>query len=111
MNSDPVKDYKVLVKKPRHVEALHLLKRLASQVKPVLSKHNWTIKNLVEFFPTNPNLLGIVILFKCVIYIVLKFFQGMNVNRGWKVNLRLRPHYDETQFLEYEDILGTLLHE
>ncbi|KAI8644151.1 WLM domain-containing protein [Parasitella parasitica] len=37
--------------------------------------------------------------------------QGMNVNRGWKINLRLRPHHDETQFLEYEDILGTLLHE
>lgn len=41
----------------------------------------------------------------------IKIFQGMNVNRGWKVNLRLRPHYDDTQFLEYEDILGTLLHE
>ncbi|CAO0799942.1 unnamed protein product [Mucor circinelloides] len=93
MNNDPVKEYKALVKKPRHDEALQLLKRLASQVKPVLINHNWTIKNLVEFFPTNPNLLG------------------MNVNRGWKVNLRLRPHYDETQFLEYEDILGTLLHE
>ncbi|CEP12141.1 hypothetical protein [Parasitella parasitica] len=35
----------------------------------------------------------------------------MNVNKGWKVNLRLRPHHDETQFLEYEEILGTLLHE
>ncbi|KAK4510056.1 Na+/H+ antiporter [Mucor velutinosus] len=93
MNNDPVKEYKALVRKPRHDEALQLLKRLASQVKPVLLKHNWTIKNLVEFFPTNPNLLG------------------MNTNRGWKVNLRLRPHYDETQFLEYEDILGTLLHE
>ncbi|KAF1806042.1 WLM domain-containing protein [Mucor lusitanicus] len=93
MNNDPVKEYKALVRKPRHDEALQLLKRLASQVKPVLLKHNWTIKNLVEFFPNNPNLLG------------------MNTNKGWKVNLRLRPHYDETQFLEYEDILGTLLHE
>lgn len=58
MNNDPVKEYKALVKKPRHAEALQLLKRLASQVKPVLINHNWTIKNLVEFFPTNPNLLG-----------------------------------------------------
>ncbi|GAN03547.1 WLM-domain-containing protein [Mucor ambiguus] len=93
MNNDPVKEYKALVRKPRHDEALQLLKRLASQVKPVLLKHNWTIKNLVEFFPNNPNLLG------------------MNTNKGWKINLRLRPHYDETQFLEYQDILGTLLHE
>lgn len=60
MNNDLVKEYKVLAKKPRHDEALQLLKRLASQVKPILSKHSWTIKNLVEFFPTNPNLLGIV---------------------------------------------------
>lgn len=58
MNNDPVKEYKALVRKPRHEEALQLLKRLASQVKPVLLKHNWTIKSLVEFFPKNPHLLG-----------------------------------------------------
>jgi hypothetical protein len=58
MNNDPVKQYQALKKKPRSEEALQLLKRLASQVKPILIKHNWTIKNLCEFFPTNPNLLG-----------------------------------------------------
>lgn len=85
--------YNELKRKPDSDKALTLLKRLASQVKPILKNRNWTIKNLCEFFPTNPNLLGV------------------NVNRGWKINLRLRPHFDESQFLEYEEILGTLLHE
>ncbi|KAI8091870.1 WLM domain-containing protein, partial [Thamnidium elegans] len=82
-----------LKKKPNADQALLILEKLASQVKPILNNHNWTIKNLCEFYPTNPNLLGV------------------NVNRGWKVNLRLRYPYDENSFLEYEDILGTLLHE
>ncbi|KAG1461026.1 hypothetical protein G6F46_005118 [Rhizopus delemar] len=90
---EPVKEYKVLKKKKSSDTALTILKRLASQVKPILVKRSWKIKNLCEFFPTNPNLLGV------------------NVNHGWKINLRLRPHYDDSQFLEYNDILGTLLHE
>lgn len=53
-----VKNYQALKKKPRSEEALTLLRRLASQVKPILKFRNWTIKNLCEFFPTNPNLLG-----------------------------------------------------
>ncbi|RCH92880.1 hypothetical protein CU098_006070 [Rhizopus stolonifer] len=88
-----IDDYQELKRKPKSKEALELLKKLASQVKPILSKHNWKITTLCEFFPENPNLLGI------------------NVNRGWQIKLRLRPHYDENQFLEYHDILGTLLHE
>ncbi|KAI7894466.1 WLM domain-containing protein [Mucor mucedo] len=93
MESDRVKAFVVLKNKPESEKALVILKRLASQVKPILNNRNWTIKNLCEFFPTNENLLGV------------------NVNRGWKVNLRLRPHYDDKLFLEYEEILGTLLHE
>ncbi|PHZ17357.1 WLM-domain-containing protein [Rhizopus microsporus ATCC 52813] len=89
---EPVKEYKVLTRKKNSETALNILKRLTSQVKPILVKRSWTIKHLCEFFPTNPNLL-------------------VNVNSGWKINLRLRPHFDDTQFLEYEDILGTLLHE
>ncbi|KAI9486106.1 MAG: WLM domain-containing protein [Benjaminiella poitrasii] len=93
MHDELIKDYKILKSKPRSEEALQLLKQLASQVKPILSKHHWKITNLCEFFPKNPNLLG------------------TNVNKGWKINIRLRPHYNESQFLEYEDLLGTLLHE
>lgn len=53
--------YNELKRKPDSDKALTLLKRLASQVKPILNNRNWTIKNLCEFFPTNPNLLGIFI--------------------------------------------------
>ncbi|KAI8365556.1 WLM domain-containing protein [Blakeslea trispora] len=91
--NEPIGDYQVLKRKPRSAEALELLKKVASQVKPILIKYSWKITTLHEFFPQNPNLLGI------------------NVNKGWQIKLRLRPHHDETQFLEYHDILGTLLHE
>ncbi|KAI8975766.1 WLM domain-containing protein [Mycotypha africana] len=93
MVNDPVKDFQVLKSKPKSDDALELLKRLASQVKPILIQHNWTIRNLCEFFPANPNLLGV------------------NINRGWKIKLRLRPAHDQSQFLNNEDILATLLHE
>lgn len=55
---DRVNVYVVLKKKPNSEQALVILQRLASQVKPILNNRNWTIKNLCEFFPTNENLLG-----------------------------------------------------
>ncbi|KAI8878824.1 WLM-domain-containing protein [Backusella circina FSU 941] len=88
-----VDEYKVLKRKHNSEEALVILKKLVSQVKPIIRKRNWHVRYLCEFFPKNPNLLG------------------CNVNRGYKINLRLRPHFDDTIFLEYNDILGTLLHE
>ncbi|KAJ2583917.1 hypothetical protein GGH95_000719 [Coemansia sp. RSA 1836] len=51
---------------------------------------------LREFFPGNANLLG------------------LNVNHGQEIRIRLRPaaaHNGDTQFLVYEDLLGTMLHE
>ncbi|ORY96128.1 WLM domain-domain-containing protein [Syncephalastrum racemosum] len=56
-------------------------------------RRGWRVRHLCEFFPKNPNLLGV------------------NVNHGLKINIRLRPHYDDTMFLEYHDLLGTMLHE
>lgn len=56
-NNDPVKEYKVL-KKINSNEAMNILKRISSQVKPILIKRNWKIQHLCEFFPSNPNLLG-----------------------------------------------------
>jgi adenylate kinase len=53
-----VKNYQELKKKPNSEQALNILKRLASQVKPILINRHWTIQNLCEFFPSNPNLLG-----------------------------------------------------
>jgi hypothetical protein len=42
-------------------------------VNPLLQKRGWRVKLLCEFFPKNAGLLG------------------MNVNRGSKILLRLRP--------------------
>lgn len=56
-----------LKKKPNADQALLLLEKLASQVKPILNNHNWTIKNLCEFYPTNPNLLGTIFFFNVVV--------------------------------------------
>lgn len=58
-----------------------------------MTKYGLNVKSVCEFFPKNPALLG------------------MNVNRGAKVYLRLRHHYDESRFLAFESIVGTMLHE
>ncbi|KAI8854292.1 WLM domain-containing protein [Chytridium lagenaria] len=91
-NTTCVVEFKTCGKVNDH-EALSILKRVASLVKPIMKKRNWTIPLLREFFPQNPNLLG------------------LNVNRGKEIRLRLRPHHDEMRFLEFEDVLGTMLHE
>lgn len=58
-----------------------------------MKRRNLQIKSLVEFYPTNPNLLG------------------LNVNRGQVVKIRLRSARDSSIFLPYVDVLGTLIHE
>eukprot|EP00730_Choanoeca_flexa_P005282 TRINITY_DN11918_c0_g2_i5.p1 TRINITY_DN11918_c0_g2~~TRINITY_DN11918_c0_g2_i5.p1 ORF type:complete len:385 (+),score=45.35 TRINITY_DN11918_c0_g2_i5:161-1315(+) len=73
--------------------AQELLERAAKQVLPIMAKRSWKVTLLVEFFPNNPNLLG------------------LNVNRTQKICVRLRPHRNPRSFYPYEDILGTLLHE
>ncbi|KAI8369317.1 WLM domain-containing protein [Radiomyces spectabilis] len=88
-----IKEFKPLKRKKDPEQACQLLHRIASQVKPIMKKRSWKVTQFCEFFPSNPNLLG------------------CNVNRGYKINIRLRPHYDDTQFLDYNDLLGTMLHE
>lgn len=39
-------------------QALKILQRVASLVKPIMRKHGWVLPILAEFFPDNPNLLG-----------------------------------------------------
>ena len=48
---------------------------------------------LCEFYPPEPNLLG------------------LNINRGQKICLRLRYPGDETQFLPLDQVVDTMLHE
>jgi hypothetical protein len=37
--------------------------------------------------------------------------QGLNVNRGQEIRIRLRPADREGDFLPMEDLVGTMLHE
>jgi hypothetical protein len=74
-------------------EARSLLEKVAYQVQPIMRKRSWTVKQLSEFVPKNPNLLG------------------LNVNRGAEVKIRLRPHHSQDSFYDFNHILGTMLHE
>lgn len=82
-----------LKKKPKSLEALALLKRVAAYVKPIMASRGYHVKTLAEFFPTQTNLLG------------------TNYGKGIKISLRLRPHYNDSEFMPFDDIIGTMLHE
>ena len=53
-----VKAFTHLKDKPKADQALKLLQRIASLVKPIMRKHAWVLPVLSEFFPEDPNLLG-----------------------------------------------------
>lgn len=73
--------------------AKKLLQRAADQVKPIMARRKWAVPMLTEFYPPMPNLLG------------------MNHNHGERIEIRLRSPGNRDSFLEYESVLGTLLHE
>lgn len=85
--------YEHLKHLPREQEALHMLRKVASSVKPIMRKRGWRILTLAEFLPEEPQLLG------------------LNINRTQKVLIRLRYHHDSRQFLPFEQVIDTLLHE
>lgn len=57
-NTSLVQAFTHLKNKPKPDEALALLKRVASLVKPIMKNHGWSLPCLAEFCPTNPGLLG-----------------------------------------------------
>ncbi|KAL0571984.1 hypothetical protein V5O48_009986 [Marasmius crinis-equi] len=71
--------------------ALNMLQRIASLVKPIMKKHGWVLPCLAEFYPDQHNLL--------------------DVNGGEKILLRLRPPYNADIFLQEEEVVQTMLHE
>ncbi|RYO07063.1 hypothetical protein AA0121_g11856 [Alternaria tenuissima] len=85
--------YEHLKHLPRDGEALHMLRKAASMVKPMMRKRGWKVKTLAEFLPDEPQLLG------------------LNINRTERILIRLRYHHDSRQFLSMEQITDTLLHE
>ncbi|KAI0682474.1 WLM domain-containing protein [Cerioporus squamosus] len=86
-----VKSLTHLKDRPRADQALRILQRIASLVKPIMRKRAWVLPVLSEFFPESPNLL--------------------DINAGEKILLRLRPPHAPDTFYDEEDILHTMLHE
>jgi len=50
--------YEHLKHLPRETEALHMLRKAASMVKPMMRKRGWKVGTLAEFLPDEPQLLG-----------------------------------------------------
>ncbi|KAI8321046.1 WLM-domain-containing protein, partial [Martensiomyces pterosporus] len=82
-----------LKKQPYSEEALSMLQRITAQVRPVMQSRSWRVATLCEFYPRDAAL------------------QGQNINRGQEVRLCLRNPHDPYQFLRFNDVLGTMLHE
>lgn len=56
-----VGSYIHLAKEQRASDALHTLKKIASQVKPMMRARGWKVGQLTEFYPDQTNLLGMYI--------------------------------------------------
>lgn len=78
---------------PRTDSALTFLRKVASAVKPIMKKRGWRVQVLAEFLPTDQSLLGI------------------NINKGYKICIRLRYHNNPHLFLPFEQVCDTMLHE
>lgn len=79
--------------RPRESEALLILRKVASLVKPIMRRRDWKVGTLCEFYPQQSNLLG------------------LNINAGQKICLRLRYASDQRQFIPIEQVVDTMLHE
>ncbi|KAJ5565702.1 Zinc finger RanBP2-type [Penicillium sp. DV-2018c] len=91
---DPlISEYRHEKNRPRESEALLILRKVASLVKPIMRQRAWRVGALCEFYPQQRNLLG------------------LNVNMGQKICLRLRYPSDQRQFLPIEEVVDTMLHE
>jgi len=82
-----------LKRKPDAAAARALLDRIAKQVQPIMRRRKWRVKVLSEFSPRSPRLLG------------------LNVGKGIEVKLRLRRDGSDLDFIPYEEVLDTMLHE
>ncbi|KAF9113187.1 hypothetical protein BGX27_002028 [Mortierella sp. AM989] len=90
-SNDLISNITCLTSKKNHEEALRILKKVATMVRPIMKAHGWKTTTLAEFYT--------------------KGLLGMNTNSGWKIQLCLRYHSDENRFLPWEEIIGTMLHE
>ncbi|SMR52263.1 unnamed protein product [Zymoseptoria tritici ST99CH_3D1] len=85
--------YEHLPNQERADAALLMLRKVASIVKPIMQKHHWHVQVLAEFLPKEQSLLG------------------LNINKGYKICIRLRYHHNPGLFLPIEEVTDTMLHE
>ncbi|GAB7354754.1 hypothetical protein MBLNU459_g5161t2 [Dothideomycetes sp. NU459] len=85
--------YEHLTGLPQPEEALKRLRKIASLVKPIMRKRGWQIQVLTEFMPDDARLLG------------------LNINRTYKICVRLRYSHNPGTFLPIEQAVDTMLHE
>lgn len=78
---------------PQPEEALLRLRKIASLVKPLMRKRSWKVRVLSEFLPDDQRLLG------------------LNINKTFKICVRLRYTHNPGTFLPIEQCVDTLLHE
>lgn len=57
-NDALIRSYVHLAQISRGNEALHMLKRVASMVMPIMRARRWKVKELAEFYPDDARLLG-----------------------------------------------------
>jgi hypothetical protein len=74
------------------MEAKELLERVSKTVNASMTRRNYVVRTLKEFYPKEKGLLG------------------MNVNRK-NILIRLRPHHNPKEFFSWGHILGTMIHE
>ncbi|KAL6413711.1 DNA damage response protein-like protein [Ilyonectria robusta] len=56
-----VLSYVHLANFPRASDALHMLRKVSSMVKPIIRARSWKVGELAEFYPDQANLLGMLI--------------------------------------------------
>ncbi|KAI9770284.1 MAG: hypothetical protein M1840_003443 [Geoglossum simile] len=82
---------------PREAEALQMLKKVASLVRPIMRQRGWRVGLLQEFYPPAAT--------------DGRHLLGLNENAGERISIRLREPFDKTQFLPKETVVETMLHE
>lgn len=82
-----------LKRKPDSQRAHSLLQDLTKAVSYLMLKNKLKVGTLAEFYPRDKRLLG------------------LNVNAGMKIMVRLRSPYNDAEFLSWESIMETMIHE
>lgn len=82
-----------LKRKPDSQRAHGLLQDLTHTVSYLMLKNKLKVGTLAEFYPRDKRLLG------------------LNVNHGMKIMVRLRSPYNDAEFLSWESIMETMIHE